>query len=268
MIATKRYDYVPFESIQVHPLIANHRALNQEKVAHYKTDIMKNGLLEPLIVWERQHGEYFLVGGFHRCAAVNAIRDENPGYFDRIDVRVVSGDLDEMRALNLKLNADRLDAKLTDYFDSIIYLNNANWSKEQIAEFLDKSESLVDDILRFAPSMDSRLRKMLEEGRISWTKCKAICRDALSAPAGQEREIIDRAIHSLENPEQHKPTRRPITIRTAIKRLATHVDRHPKTQYTVSNEDILALVVLLKGRDYNDGHIDRVRQTFPGLLED
>ena len=56
MLATKRYDYVPFDAIQVHPSIANHRAVNPEKVRHYKDDILKNGLLEPLVVWERNHG--------------------------------------------------------------------------------------------------------------------------------------------------------------------------------------------------------------------
>lgn len=268
MITTKRYDYVPFESISIHPLIANHRALNEQKVQHYKTDILKNGLLEPLIVWERQHGEYFLVGGFHRHNAINGIRMENPGYFDRIDVRVVSGELDEMRALNLKLNADRLDAKLTDYFDSVIYLNNANWSKEQIAEFLDKSESLVEEILRYVPSMDGRLRIMLEEGRISWTKCKAICRDALNAPAGQEKEIVTRALDHLQNPEAHRPRRRPITVRKAMNRLTRRAEKHPRTQYTVSTEDLMALIMLLKGKDYNDTHVDRVRETFPGLLDE
>jgi hypothetical protein len=66
MLTTKRYDYVPFDRVQMHPLIANHRELNLQKVYHYKDDILKNGLLEPLVVWERKHAEHFLVGGFHR----------------------------------------------------------------------------------------------------------------------------------------------------------------------------------------------------------
>ena len=41
-------------------------------------------------------------------------------------------------ALNLKLNADRLDIRVTDYFETVIYLNNVNWSAERIAEFLEK----------------------------------------------------------------------------------------------------------------------------------
>ena len=38
MVTTKRYDYVPIEQVQVHPLIQNHRELNESKVVHYQDD--------------------------------------------------------------------------------------------------------------------------------------------------------------------------------------------------------------------------------------
>ena len=181
MLTTKRYDYIPFELVQKHPLIANHRVVNPHKVAHYREDILRNGLLEPLVVWERNPRDLYLVGGFHRHGAIEQIRQGHPGYYDRVDVRVVAGDLEEMRALNLKLNADRLDAKLVEYFDTVIFLNNANWSKERIASFLDKSLTWIEDIIRFAPSMDPRVRAMLVEDTISWSKAKQICRQILRA---------------------------------------------------------------------------------------
>jgi ParB-like nuclease domain. len=139
MLTTRRYEYLSFDRISTHPSIGNHRQLSLSKISHLEKDILKNGLLEPLIVWERQSGEYYLVGGFHRFASIGQIRTKNPGYFDRVDVRIVAGDQDEIKALNLKLNADRLDIKVTDYFETVIYLNNVNWSAERIAEFLDKA---------------------------------------------------------------------------------------------------------------------------------
>ena len=187
MLTTKRFDYVPFEKVHLHPSVANHRPLNEAKVAHYAEDIQRNGLLEPIVVWERNPGEYYLVGGFHRHNAIRRIRAEHPGYFDRVDVRVVHGDLDEIQALNLKLNADRLDARITDYFDAIIFMANANWDKNRIARFLDKSAGWIEDILRYAPGMDPRVRRLLESGQISWAKAKAICKATLTAAAGQER---------------------------------------------------------------------------------
>lgn len=269
MLATKRYDYVPFDSIQIHPSIANHRAVNQEKVIHYKDDILKNGLLEPLVVWERNGGEYFLVGGFHRRGAIQLIRKEKPDYYDRVDVRVVAGDVEEMRALNLKLNADRLDARITEYFDTIIYLNNANWDKPRIAAFLDKSISWLEDIIRFVPSMDPRVRQLLHEGNISWAKAKVICRRVLEATPGTEKETADAAIKELESGEGKPANRRVLSPKSATRRLAKHIKKNPSTTYTVSAEDLFSLLSLLAGQSNGDTdlHLERVRAKFPGLVE-
>lgn len=197
MLTTKRYEYMSFDKVRIHPLISNYRPLHPDKVAHLERDILTNGLLEPLIVWERSDGDYYVVGGFHRLAAIGAIRAKHAGYFHQIDVRVVSGELDEMRAVNLKLNADRLDTKITDYFETVLYLNNANWSKERIADFLDKSVTWLEEILRFAPGMDPRLRTLLEAGQVSWNKAKAICRQILAAPPGKKRDVADNLIADL-----------------------------------------------------------------------
>lgn len=269
MLATKRYDYVPFEAIRQHPSIANHRAVNPEKVRHYKDDILKNGLLEPLVVWERNHGEYFLVGGFHRQSAIWMIRQEKPGYYDRVDVRVVAGDLEEMRALNLKLNADRLDAKITEYFDTVIFLNNANWEKERVASFLDKSVSWIEEILRFVPSMDSRIREMLHQGRISWSKAKVVCRRILEAPPGEEKAFADAAVKALEGGSDQPAPRRTLSAKSATRKLAKHIEQNPRTTYTVSGEDLFALLSLLAGRSNGNAeqHLERVRASFPGLVD-
>jgi ParB family chromosome partitioning protein len=269
MLATKRYDYVPFDSIQIHPSIANHRAVNPQKVRHYRDDILKNGLLEPLVVWERNHGEYFLVGGFHRRGAIQLIREEKPGYYDRVDVRVVAGEVEEMRALNLKLNADRLDARITEYFDTVIFLNNANWDKERIASFLDKSVSWLEDILRFAPSMDPRVRQLLHEGKISWARAKVVCRRILEAKPGTEKETADAAIRELQADEPKPATRRALSPRAATKRLAKHIKKNPSATYTVSAEDLYALLALLAGQSNGDTeqHLERVRAKFPGLVD-
>lgn len=269
MLATKRYDYVPFEAIQTHPSIANHRALNLQKVRHYKDDILKNGLLEPLVVWERKSGEFFLVGGFHRINAIRQIRQERPGYYDRIDVRVVAGDLEEMRALNLKLNADRLDAKITEYFDTVIFLNNANWEKDRIAGFLDKSVNWIEEIIRFVPAMDPRLRQLLHDGKISWSKAKMVCRRVLEAKPGLEKQTADQALKELTEEPAGPAPRRAVSVKSATKRLATHIEKNPEATYTVSAGDLYSLLVLLggQGNGNSEKHLERVREKFPGLME-
>lgn len=269
MLATKRYDYVPFDSIQVHPSIANHRQVNPEKVRHYKDDILKNGLLEPLVVWERNHGEFFLVGGFHRRGAIQLIRQEKPGYYDRVDVRVVAGDLEEMRALNLKLNADRLDAKITEYFDTVIFLNNANWDKQRIADFLDKSVSWLEDILRYVPSMDPRVRQLLHEGKISWAKARAICKRILEAAPGTEKAAADAALKELESGDGKPAPRRVLSPKIATRRLERHIKQNPFATFTVSAHDLFALLSLLAGQSNGDteAHLERVRSKFPALVD-
>lgn len=270
MLTTKRYEYLEFDKIQVHPTVGNHRQIDMPKVKHYQRDILENGLLEPLVVWEKSHGEFYLVGGFHRTEAIKGIRREHPGYFDRVDVRVVGGNPDEIRALNLKLNSDRVDTKITDYFETIIYLNNVNWEKERIATFLDKSVSWVDDILRYVPIMDRQVHKLLEGGKISWTKAKDICRAVQQAPAGKEKEVLDRMLEKLISaaPISKKATRprKPLNFRTAKKRLGDSLKKTPERSYTLSGEDVLSLVRVLEGKQFEDTDLDRVKTRFPELL--
>lgn len=268
MLKTKRYEYMPFNNIQIHSLISNHRPLDPRKAAHLERDILQNGLLEPLIVWERANGDFYLVGGFHRMAAIRAIRKKHPGYYDFVDVRVVSGNFDEMRALNLKLNADRLDTKITDYFDTVLYLDNVNWSKERIAHFLDRSVSWLDEILRFVPGMDSRLRKLLEEEKVSWTKGKRICREVLTAPPEKQQEVADKLIEAVTKDAggpKAKKTR--LSLPRTIKRLSKHLETHSNTSHTISLEDLLALFLVLHGKECTDFHMERVRKSFPVLMD-
>lgn len=261
MLTTKRFDYVPFEHVHLHPSVANHRPLNEAKVAHYAEDILRNGLLEPIVVWERNPGEFYLVGGFHRHNAIRRIRTQNPGYFDRVDVRVVHGELDEIQALNLKLNADRLDARITDYFDAIIFMANANWDKGRIARFLDKNAAWIEDILRYAPGMDARIRRLLENGEISWAKAKAICKRILAAPPGQERAVAEAELAALRAPPE-KPAPKPLTYRAAAARLKK-CDR----TFHVSGGDVLALLQIVRGKSAPAEDLERVRAAFPGLLD-
>lgn len=263
MLATKRYEYLPIELIQYHHTLTNHRELDRAKVAHLERDIVANGLFEPLVVWERQSREYYLVGGFHRMEAIQAIRRSHPGYFDQVDVRVVAGDPDEIKALNLKLNSDRVDTRITDYFQTVIYLNNANWSKERIAEFFDKSISWIDDIIRYAPMTTEVMREKLANGELSWSRAKDILRKALKAPVGNEKAIIET---ELAQPPQ-TPSK-PLPFKSTIKRLSSWMEKAPKQTFKVSAADLHALLVILNGKNVDQDSLDRAKQAFPLLWED
>jgi ParB-like chromosome segregation protein Spo0J len=263
MLATKRYEYLSIDQVEFHHTLTNHRDLDLAKVEHLERDIVANGLFEPLVVWERNNKEYYLVGGFHRMEAIQGIRRANPGYFDRVDVRIVTGDPDEIKALNLKLNSDRVDTKITDYFQTVIYLNNANWSKARIADFFDKSISWIEDIIRYAPLTTNIMREKLAAGELSWARAKEILRKALKAPAGNEKEIIEN--------ELSRPVRsvvKPLPFQKTIKHLSKTVSSDPKRTFKISNQDLYALLVTLRGKNVEQEDIDRVRNAFPVLWDD
>jgi ParB family transcriptional regulator, chromosome partitioning protein len=262
MLTTKRFDYVPIDKIGMHPNVANHRELHSPKVEHLEKDILKNGLLEPLVVWERSVGEFFLVGGFHRMEAIRMIRRTHPGYFDRIDVRVVAGDPDEIKALNLKLNADRLDAKITDYFETVIYLNNANWSTERIADFLDKSTAWIEEIIKYGPMVTPTMRTLLNSGGLSWNRAKEIIQRTLKSPAGKEKAVL-----SAELAKSQGRISRPITFKSAISHFSRIVKTTPEKTVTLKINDLFSFVRLLQGKEYDDKDLKRVRLLFPELLE-
>lgn len=261
MLATKRYEYLEFDRIGVHPSVANHRQVCPSKVAHLESDILKNGLLEPLVVWERSPGEYFLVGGFHRAEAIRGIRSKNPGYFDRVDVRVVAGDPDEIKALNLKLNADRLDTKITDYFETVVYLNNVNWSSERIAEFLDKSTSWIDEIIRFAPMVNEELHRKLESGELSWSRAKEIIQRTLQAPPGSEKSVMEEELS-----KQQSRAVKPLTFRSALGHFNKVKQNNPDATYTLGLDDITALLRVLQGKSYGEDDLETVGSLFPELI--
>jgi ParB-like chromosome segregation protein Spo0J len=263
MLATKRYEYLPIEQIEFHHTLTNHRDLDLAKVAHLERDIVTNGLFEPLVVWERNSKEYYLVGGFHRMEAIQGIRRSNPGYFDRVDVRVVTGDPDEIKALNLKLNSDRVDTRITDYFQTVIYLNNANWSRGRIAEFFDKSLSWVDDINRYAPLVTEPMRDKLASGELSWARAKEILRKVLNAPPGNEKVIIEKELS-----QRVPPAPKPLPFQATIKRLSSSISADPKRTFKVSTEDLYALVLTLRGKNVDQENIDRVRKAFPILWDE
>ncbi len=263
MLATKRYEYLPIDQIEFHHTLTNHRVLDMAKVAHLELDIIANGLFEPLVVWERNNNEYYLVGGFHRMNAIQGIRQSNPGYFDRVDVRIVTGDPDEIKALNLKLNSDRVETKITDFFQTVIYLNNANWSKVRIAEFFDKSVSWIEDIIRYAPLTTELMRVKLANGELSWTRAKGILRKALKAPAGNEKEIIE---NELSRPVQ--TVAKPLPLQRTIKHLSKSLNSDSKRTFKVSTHDLHSLLITLRGKDVDQEDIDRVRNAFPMLWDD
>jgi hypothetical protein len=203
-----------------------------------------------------------LVGGFHRATAIGEIRKKNPGYFDRVDVRVVAGDPDEIRALNLKLNADRLDTRITDYFETVVYLNNVNWSTERIAEFLDKSVSWIDEIIKYAPMVNASIRAKLEVGEMSWSRAKEIIGRTLAARPGDEKTVMDE-----ELAKQQARVVKPLSFKSVLGHFGKIKQNNPAATYTLKLDELSSLLKVLQGKAYDKKDVKAVKAIFPELFE-
>ena len=122
--------------------------------------------------------------------------------------------------------------------------------------------------------MPSRVRQLLEEGALSWNRAKAVCRAIQEAPAGEERKTLERELGALERGPGGTPggasqrrVPRPLTLQLAKKRLQLCLDRDPKATFTLSAEDLMSLLLVIEGKQYEDRHVSRVKRHLPVLMQ-
>jgi hypothetical protein len=173
---------------------------------------------------------------------------------------VVAGEPDEIKALNLKLNTDRVDTKITDYFETVIYLNNVNWSTERIAEFLDKSVSWIEEILKYAPMVTTEMHQKLEKSEISWNRAKEIIDRTLRAPVGKEKEVL-----IFEISKGNSRVTKPVSFKSVYNHFTKIKSENPDFQYTLRVEELESFVKVLQGRAYDDSDLERFHALFPEL---
>ena len=141
-----------------------------------------------------------------------------------------------------------------------------NWPVAKVAEFLDKSVSWVEEIIRYAPVMPAEVRGLLETGRLTWSRAKSICRAIKKAEPGQEKAELKLQLAALNKSAKSDRPKRPVTMRQAKERFASLATEKPKATYTLSSEDLLSLVMVLEGKEFSASHTERVEKKLPGLL--
>lgn len=110
---------------------------------------------------------------------------------------------------------------------------------------------------------------MLDEGKISWNRAKAIAKAVQDAPAGKEREVLEQLLGVANgdgNGQNGTAKRRPLTFRSAKQRLTQHAEKHPEMTFQVNTHDLLSLLLVLEGKQYEETHLQRVRSLFPQLV--
>ena len=113
-----------------------------------------------------------------------------------------------------------------------------------------------------------RVRALLHDGKLSWSKAKQICRRIADAAPGDERAVADEALRELESGAKPEP-RYVLSPKRAHQRLARQLAADPKAKYTVSAQDLFSLLTLLAGKADGDAdrHLERVREIFPALVD-
>jgi len=141
-------------------------------------------------------------------------------------------------------------------------------------EFLNRVDEIIlfhrlkrNDMGRIVEIQVGRLRKLLEEGKVTWTRAKSICRAILAAEPGKEKAATEKALAALRREAKAGAPPRPLSYRTATRKLGEQIRKAPRASYTVAAEDLLSLLVLLHGKSFDETHVDRVRRAFPGLLD-
>ena len=80
--------------------------------------------------------------------------------------------------------------------------------------------------------------------------------------------MLDTELAALPKPGEKKIVqKKPLSFRVAKKRLTDHLQQRPETTYTIAGDDLMSLFLVLEGRRYSGEHLERVKNSFPGLLD-
>lgn len=162
MSETNPVQVLDFDQIRIDP----ERNLRQYKAADIKTlaaSIAERGLLQPVVV-RPENGNYVLVAGYRRMAALATLRDNgNPV---QVLARIKADDEEDDAADQdgsqvpigvrnqlldgLAENHDREDMTLMDYANTIRRLGETGMTKKDIAKRLHKSDGWVSVVSKFA----------------------------------------------------------------------------------------------------------------------
>lgn len=190
MITHPTASLVKFEAIQMHPDLRN-RAV--EKLDDLIKSIKLKGLRQPLLVWQlrvskKEKSEYFLLGGFRRHAAINAIRGEDTSQFEKIPVLKWAGTLEEAQFEVLCDNLNRENPALAQAAGDVAQLKSLGHTQTKIAEKLGMSGSWVSRMLKFQKNADKDLKKAVDAGEVPMDAAQEIATDPSTKKARSAKE--------------------------------------------------------------------------------
>lgn len=210
--------FVALKYIVQHPEIKkSQRQLDDETVQSLTKDISRNGLLQPLLVWngggdgtlmEIGSGEEapssFLVDGNHRLAALKAIFKSDGALFKErfpngVPVYVVSGELKDALAAQVRANVQRKDPEAGEIFPVIERLMSKEFGMRQkdVAKAIGKSEAYVSNILSIKETLGEEGAEEVKKGGMRLSDAKSAAREVRKAKKEGKsvnvKEVLEKA---------------------------------------------------------------------------
>lgn len=150
---------VPFAEIEV-GVVDNHRT-DMGDIAGLADSIVKNGLLQPLIVQHKHYGghgflmpdgrrvfsRHILVAGHRRYEAIKIIRRKKHGAFEKVAVVLTRGNETDSLLAQVAENLDRKDPNPVELAESFRGLINVGLTQVQIAKHTRLSDSYISTLL-------------------------------------------------------------------------------------------------------------------------
>jgi ParB-like chromosome segregation protein Spo0J len=137
---------------------------NTTQLARRITD---DGLKQPLLVWENE-GEYILVDGFRRYAALERVKATNRQFwrkeFEEVEVEIVEGSLTDVLVAQARANLEDRSWNDGDFACACAMLVDTGLTTVEIAEKTGESTARILDALDFQRTAVDELLKAVADG--------------------------------------------------------------------------------------------------------
>ncbi len=181
----KRRNYVTLPLHQIHPARSQPRVrFDEDRLAELAESIRESGLIQPLVVREKQ-GRYELIAGERRLRACEIAGVE--------DVPVVIKDVSDSEAFTLALIENIQREDLNPVEEAMAYqklLDDSVGSQAEVAKLVGKSRSAVTNALRLLDLPDEVLEMVAGE-ELSSGHARALVTLSAEEAAAMARRIVE-----------------------------------------------------------------------------
>ena len=173
------------------------KQFNKEKLDELAQSIKKNGLIQPLIVTNRNTDSFLLVAGERRWRAAQTTD------LKLLPALLLPEDLDKDE-VSLIENIQREDLKVSEEAKAYLHLINKNqYTHEDLSKIVGKSRSHITNLLRIL-ELDKFFLDLLNDGRISMGHARALIG---KTPSEFNQDTLNKIINgkiSVRNLEAYK----------------------------------------------------------------